>query len=101
MTERVTRERVEQLLRELAPLVLGRMTRRFQDFSAAEDAVQEALLSAAAAWPLEGLPLEPRAWLTRVAARRMVDHVRSETARRRLRSSAKALVYRITGRQKS
>ena len=83
MTERVTTERVEQLLRELAPQVLGRMTRRFQDFSAAEDAVQEALLSAAAAWPVEGLPLEPRAWLARVAARRMVDHVRSETARRR------------------
>lgn len=74
---------IEQLLRELAPQVLGRLTRRYQDFSASEDAVQEALLSAAAAWPVEGVPHEPRAWLTRVAARRMVDHVRAETARRR------------------
>ena len=75
--------RVEDLLRELAPQVLGRMTRRFQDFGAAEDAVQEALLAAATSWPVEGVPDEPRAWLTRVAARRMVDHVRAQTARRR------------------
>ena len=83
MSMSVTARELEQLLRELAPQVLGRMTRRYQDFSASEDAVQEALLSAAAVWPVEGLPLEPRAWLTRVAARRMVDHVRAETARRR------------------
>jgi RNA polymerase sigma factor (sigma-70 family) len=83
MTTAVSARQIEQLLRELAPQVLGRMTRRFQDFSASEDAVQEALLTAATVWPAEGLPVEPRAWLTRVAARRMVDHVRAETARRR------------------
>jgi len=83
MTSGTSPAAIEHLLRELAPQVLGRMTRRFGDFSAAEDAVQEALVSAAASWPVEGLPEEPRAWLTRVAARRMVDHVRAETARRR------------------
>src|SRR5258708_3030123 len=36
----------EHLLRELAPQVLGAVIRRFGDFSAAEDAVQEALLAA-------------------------------------------------------
>ena len=72
----------EQLLRELAPQVLGAVIRRFRDFASAEDAVQEALLAAAMQWPQEGLPDNPRAWLIQVAARRMTDHLRSETARR-------------------
>ena len=78
----------EHLLRELAPQVLGAVIRRFRDFSAAEDAVQEALLAAAMQWPREGLPGNPRAWLIQVAARRMTDHVRSELARRRRETAA-------------
>jgi RNA polymerase sigma factor (sigma-70 family) len=73
----------EHLLRELAPQVLGMVVRRFGDFAAAEDAVQESLLAAATQWPREGLPENPRAWLTQVASRRMTDHIRSESARRR------------------
>lgn len=73
----------ENLLRELAPRVLGAVIRRFGDFAAAEDAVQEALLAAAVQWPQEGVPDNPRGWLIQVAARRMTDHLRSELARRR------------------
>jgi RNA polymerase sigma factor (sigma-70 family) len=73
----------ENLLRELAPQVLGAVIRRFGDFSAAEDAVQEALLAAALQWPEQGVPDNPRGWLIHVAARRMTDHLRSELARRR------------------
>jgi RNA polymerase sigma factor (sigma-70 family) len=73
----------ENLLRELAPQVLGAVIRRFRDFSAAEDAVQEALLAAAMQWPEEGVPDNPRGWLIQVASRRMTDHVRTELARRR------------------
>ena len=73
----------ENLLRELAPQVLGAVIRRFGDFSAAEDAVQEALLAAAIQWPDEGVPENPRGWLIQVAARRMTDHLRSELSRRR------------------
>lgn len=76
-------EPIEHLLRELAPQVLGSITRRFRDFSAAEDAVQEALLAAALKWPHDGLPENPRAWLIQVAARRRMDQIREETARRR------------------
>ena len=76
--------RVEDLLRELAPQVLGIvMRRRFGDFSTVEDAVQEALIAAAAQWPRDGLPDNPRGWLIQVAVRRMTDQVRSESARRR------------------
>jgi hypothetical protein len=46
----------EHLLRELAPQVLGAVIRRFRDFAAAEDAVQEALIAAAIQWPREGFP---------------------------------------------
>jgi RNA polymerase sigma factor (sigma-70 family) len=74
---------IEHLLRELTPKVLGIVARRFRDFAAAEDAVQEALLAAATHWPKEGLPDSPRAWLTQVAFRRVTDQIRSESARRR------------------
>ena len=73
---------IEPLLRELAPRVLGAVMRRFGDFSAAEDAVQEALLAAALQWPHEGIPENPRAWLIHVARRRMTDELRSDLARR-------------------
>ena len=70
------------LLRDLAPRVLGVMVRRYRDFAVCEDAVQEALIAAAEQWPREGLPDDPRAWLIRVAVRRLTDAVRAESARR-------------------
>jgi RNA polymerase sigma factor (sigma-70 family) len=74
---------IENLLRELTPQVVGAVTRRFHDFAAAEDAVQEALLAAALQWPRKGVPENPRGWLIQVAARRMMDQLRSEEARQR------------------
>src|SRR3981189_1586046 len=78
----------EHLLRELTPQVLGVVIRRFRDFAAAEDAVQEALVAAAVQWPPEGVPDNPRAWLIQVASRRMTDPLRSELARRRRETAA-------------
>ena len=74
---------IGHLLRELAPQVLGIVARRHGDFADAEDAVQEALIAAAAQWSTEGVPDNPRGWLYHVAIRRMTDHLRSEMARRR------------------
>ena len=62
---------IGHLLRDLAPQVLGAITRRHGDFAAA------------AQWPVEGLPTNPRGWLYHVALRRITDHLRSELARRR------------------
>ncbi|MEJ3742638.1 DUF6596 domain-containing protein [Actinomycetes bacterium KLBMP 9797] len=83
--------RAEDLLRDLAPRVLGALTRRYGQFDACEDAVQEALLAASTQWPVAGVPDNPRAWLTAVATRRLVDQVRSEAARRRREATAAAL----------
>jgi predicted RNA polymerase sigma factor len=73
--------RVEPLLRDLAPHVLGALVRRFRDFDASEDAVQEALIAAAVQWPRDGIPKHPRRWLIKIAERRMLDHLRNRAAR--------------------
>lgn len=72
-----------RLLREIAPQVLGVLARRNDDFAAAEDAVQEALIAATEQWPVAGIPSNPRGWLYQVAMRRLTDFARSEMARRR------------------
>ncbi|MFI7049608.1 RNA polymerase sigma factor [Streptosporangium sandarakinum] len=73
---------IEDLLRELAPQVLGTLIRRHGRFEECEDAVQEALLAATVQWPAEGVPDNPRGWLVTVASRRLIDQIRSEHARR-------------------
>jgi RNA polymerase sigma factor (sigma-70 family) len=88
--------RIEDLLRELAPQVLGMLVRRHGQFDACEDAVQEALLAASQQWVEKGVPDNPRSWLMTVASRRLVDEWRSESARRR-REEATA-VMELPGR---
>jgi RNA polymerase sigma factor (sigma-70 family) len=77
-----TRRLDEGALRVLVPGVLAGLVRRGEDFDAAEDALQEALLEALRVWP-EHPPRDPRAWLATVATRRLVDARRSEAARQR------------------
>ena len=74
---------IEDLLRVQAPQVLGVIVGRFGDFDAAEDAVQEALLTAAVRWPVDGVPDNPRGWLIQAASRKLYDQTRSDQARRR------------------
>ncbi|WP_411700611.1 RNA polymerase sigma factor [Conyzicola sp.] len=79
------------LLRELAPQVVGVLARRYGDWSAAEDATQEALLAASTAWSTDGIPDHPRSWLITVASRRVIDSLRSDIARREREYSVAAL----------
>jgi RNA polymerase sigma factor (sigma-70 family) len=89
----VTDPGLEEVWRRSAPEVLAALARRSGDFGAAEDAVQEALLAAARQWPAEGVPDNPRAWLVRVASRRLVDRWRADQARadRELRLARRAI----------
>jgi RNA polymerase sigma factor (sigma-70 family) len=79
----LTETETEDLLRELAPQVLGSIVRRFGNFDLAEDATQEAMLAAAVQWPRDGAPRDPKAWLITTASRRLTDLLRSDQARRR------------------
>ena len=72
---------VENLLRQLAPQVLGAVVRRYSSFDTAEDAVPEAMLAASTQWPSDGVRDSPKGWLITVAARRLTDLLRSEQAR--------------------
>jgi RNA polymerase sigma factor (sigma-70 family) len=92
-TSRVSIADVERLLRDLAPQVLGAVARRHDDFFAAEDAVQDAMIAAADQWPVRGVPTNPRGWLYHVALRRITDHVRSELARRRREDAVATQVW--------
>jgi RNA polymerase sigma factor (sigma-70 family) len=67
------------------------LVRRYRQFDACEDAVQEALLAAALQWPQDGVPDNPRSWLVTVASRRLIDEWRSESARQRREETAAAL----------
>src|SRR4030095_14627281 len=68
--------------------VLASLVRRYGQFDACVDAVQEALLAASRQWPTDGLPQQPRTWLTTVATRALIDGWRSESARRRREAAA-------------
>jgi RNA polymerase sigma factor (sigma-70 family) len=71
----------EALLRDLTPAVLSVLVRRGADFATAEDAVQEALLTAVQTWPGDP-PRDPKGWLVTVAWRKFLDLIRADTARR-------------------
>ena len=87
-----TDTRVENLLRELAPQVLGALVRHYGRFDLCEDAVQEALLAASVRWPADGMPDHPKGWLITVASRRLTDQLRSDEARRRREDADATLV---------
>jgi RNA polymerase sigma factor (sigma-70 family) len=89
VTDGAARRLDEGALRALVPRVLAGLVRRGEDFDAAEDALQEALLEALRAWP-EHPPRDPGAWLATVATRRLVDARRSEAARHRREEAAGA-----------
>jgi len=74
---------IPDLLRSLAPQVLAALARRYGDFDACEDAVQEALLAASQQWPSSGIPDHPKGWLITTASRRRIEQLRSDAARQR------------------
>ena len=89
MLDEPTRPWDEGALRALVPRVLAGLVRRGEDFDAAEDALQEALLEALRVWPAHP-PSDPPAWLATVATRRLVDARRSDAARHRREEASDA-----------
>ena len=91
----MTSPTLEELVRELAPRAVAILTRRYGDFGLCEDAVQEALLAAATQWRTQGVPAHPQGWLVTVAARRRIEVLRSDAARRRREEHVS--VYDVAG----
>jgi RNA polymerase sigma factor (sigma-70 family) len=77
----VTGSILEDVWRRKASHVLGALLRRYGDLGDCEEALQDAAEVAAARWPVDGVPEEPRAWLITVASRRLIDRVRADSAR--------------------
>ncbi len=71
---------VERAFREERARVLATLIRQVGDFQLAEDAVQDAFAAAVATWPRDGVPDEPRAWITVTARRRAIDRLRRARA---------------------
>ena len=72
---------VEHLIRQEYPRILATLIRITGDVDLAEDAIQDAVVRALLTWPRDGVPEQPRAWLTVTARRCAVDRVRREATR--------------------
>ena len=76
MTVTAGAEAVERLFREESGRVLAALIRTVGDFDLAEEAVQDAFVTALERWPREGLPPNPGAWITTTARNRAIDRLR-------------------------
>ena len=77
-------------VRHEAGPVVAALHRLTGDFDVAEEAVQDALVSAVGAWRRDGPPPNPGAWLTLTARRKAIDRLRREAARGRLAAAVAA-----------
>ncbi len=75
------RETLEKVFREEYGRIIATVIRISGSFDLAEEALQEAFISAASKWELEGPPNNPGAWLTTVAHRRLLDAIRRDRTR--------------------
>jgi RNA polymerase sigma-70 factor (ECF subfamily) len=69
---------IDQVFREEWGRVLAHLTGFHGDVDAAEEATQDAFATAAARWPHDGIPSNPRAWLITTARNRAIDRIRRE-----------------------
>src|SRR5437773_447156 len=72
---------VESVFRQESGRIIATLIRLSGSFDRAEEAMQEALISALATWPQKGVPNNPGAWITAVAHRKLIDSVRRENTR--------------------
>lgn len=73
-----TEATIELVFREAYGRILATLIRVFGDFDLAEDALQEAIVSAIEHWPAEGIPTNPAGWLSIAARRKAVDRLRRQ-----------------------
>lgn len=69
-------DEVEQAFRAAHGQAVATLTRLFGDISLAEDAVQDAFVTAVDRWPRDGVPDNPAGWIVTTARNRAVDLIR-------------------------
>jgi RNA polymerase sigma-70 factor (ECF subfamily) len=74
-------ERLAETVRVEGARVLATLVRTLGSLQLAEDAVQDAAVAALQTWPRDGIPGDPRAWLTVTARHKAYDALRREAAR--------------------
>ena len=74
-------EQLAETVRVEGVRVLATLIRTLGSLQLAEDAVQDAAVAALRAWPRDGIPDDPRAWLTVTARHKAYDALRREAAR--------------------
>lgn len=67
---------IEKTFRAEHGRVLAALISQCEDFTLAEDALQDALVNALERWKVDGVPRNPGAWLLTVAKRRLIDRLR-------------------------
>jgi RNA polymerase sigma factor (sigma-70 family) len=70
---------IEAVWRIEQPKLAARLARYLRDVGLAEEIVQDVFLVALERWPLDGIPRNPAAWLTKVAKNRALDRLRRTT----------------------
>ncbi|HEY3836944.1 MAG TPA: RNA polymerase sigma factor [Bryobacteraceae bacterium] len=83
---------VESVFREESGRIIAGLIRISGSFDRAEEAMQEAFVSALASWPVTGLPRNPAAWIMTAAHRKLIDTARKERTRQQKQDS---LVHEI------
>jgi len=77
-THRTTHRTIERVARESYGRLVAYLSAHTRDVASAEDALSDALVKALAAWPRDGVPQNPEAWLLTAARRSFIDHVRHQ-----------------------
>src|SRR5271163_3329281 len=73
-----TQRAVERVARESYGRLVAYLSANTHDLAAAEDALSNALLAALKAWPRDGLPQNPEAWLLTTARHSLIDVIRHQ-----------------------
>lgn len=91
MTDAPSAEDITRVFRDESGRCIATLVRILGDIDLAEDAVQEAFVTAAQKWPIEGLPPNPGAWITTTARNRAIDRIRRESTREHRETEATAM----------
>ena len=70
------RQQIEAIYRQHSRRVFATLVRLLGDFDLAEEALHDAFAVAIAKWPTEGMPRNPRAWLTSAGRFKGIDRIR-------------------------